>query len=139
MESLLYISRATHAFRESEFGRILETAERTNQRMSVTGMLLYGSGTFAQVLEGKGHAIDELMKRIERDPRHSNILVLSREVVLERTFSKWAMGGHTLPEGQKPPGLEGISANARFASESGLKVVEFMRAFYRDSVCRSSA
>jgi len=63
-----------------------------NEKNDITGLLLYANGLFLQVVEGPASAIDELMARLARDPRHHGINVLSSTEVTEREFAQWSMG-----------------------------------------------
>ena len=55
-------------------------------------MLLYGSGTFLQVLEGNEKVVDELIDQIRKDPRHTNLQILSRKAIQRRQYPDWSMG-----------------------------------------------
>lgn len=54
-------------------------------------MLLYSEGSFMQVLEGEEETVEALMSKIADDPRHHEIIVLSREPIEARDFGKWSM------------------------------------------------
>jgi hypothetical protein len=71
---------------------ILGAAQVINRRLDVTGMLAQSDGHFAQVLEGRREAIQEVMARIGRNPRHRLIRVILQEPILRRQFDRWAMG-----------------------------------------------
>lgn len=73
---------------------LIETCKRNNARQNLTGMLHYNGDHFIQVVEGGRVEVSSLYHRIVRDPRHSNIILLSVEDVRERMFPKWAMGLH---------------------------------------------
>ncbi len=47
---------------------------------------------FLQVLEGEASVLDELLAKIERDPRHKDLKVLFRGKLEERVFGRWSMG-----------------------------------------------
>lgn len=55
-------------------------------------MLLYAGGSFMQVLEGEEAAVDEIFARVEKDPRHTGILVIERAPIAARSFERWNMG-----------------------------------------------
>ena len=71
--------------------QILETSQRNNGKVGVTGALLYNSGGFAQVLEGPRTAVEATFERIQRDLRHSDVSVLQCEAVEDRGFPNWSM------------------------------------------------
>lgn len=55
-------------------------------------MLLYGEGTFIQVLEGDEETLEQTYKVITADPRHKNIIKMSEGEITERNFGEWTMG-----------------------------------------------
>ena len=88
---LIYVSDLRSG-QESQLGAILESAVRHNQQDGITGMLLYSEGNFLQVLEGETATVDATYARIEKDARHHNLILLSREDVARRHFGNWSMG-----------------------------------------------
>jgi galactose-1-phosphate uridylyltransferase len=91
LTQLIYVSSLVDQD-ESQLANILESAVRHNREDEITGMLLYAGGNFLQVLEGQHEQVRKTYERICLDPRHSTIIVLSEEEVLERHFSSWSMG-----------------------------------------------
>ncbi|KAB2541055.1 hypothetical protein AL035_14290 [Salipiger aestuarii] len=71
---------------------ILKDALENNARAGVTGYLLRDRAHFYQVLEGAASVVDALFDRISADDRHSNVTVLMRRSVPERSFLGWSMG-----------------------------------------------
>lgn len=93
MHQLIYISRARHAFSDGELVELLTASRTANAAERITGVLLFAEGTFIQCLEGEATAVDRLMRRIARDPRHAGLLYLYRaETRLGRVFPHWSMG-----------------------------------------------
>jgi hypothetical protein len=99
MFRLVYVSSAAEPFSQNELLELLTKARAKNQRLDVTGMLLYKDGNFMQVLEGEETVVRELFACIERDPRHVGTIVLLEEIVPEqdgnspeRIFPDWSMG-----------------------------------------------
>lgn len=90
--SLVYVSSATRLMSNEELLEILRRAREENQRLGITGMLLYKGGNFMQVLKGPEEAVLSLKARIEQDPRHRGMLVLLNMPIAERQFSDWSMG-----------------------------------------------
>ena len=68
---------------------LLTQCHRNNTDRGLTGMLLFGNGTFLQTLEGEAEVVDGLMDKISRDPRHTGMKVLRREAITERLYSQW--------------------------------------------------
>lgn len=107
--SITYLSLATVPLSEHDLGALLVKCRANNQRMGITGMLLYYPNNFLQTLEGPESAVSELFNEIRRDLRHKSVHVLVREAIEERDFPEWTMGFRCLKlaSGQTP--LEGYS------------------------------
>jgi hypothetical protein len=90
MIQLIYASRP-FGFDEGALAAILIVARRCNERDGITGALICRGDLYLQLLEGPQAAVDAAYRRIERDPRHVDIKLLSRREVTERLFPGWAM------------------------------------------------
>ena len=92
---LVYISdnqiEGTDAEIHEEIQTILQIAREANTRAGITGALMFNSGCFAQVLEGSQDSVEETFERIQCDPRHNEVVVLSFEEIQSRGFSSWSM------------------------------------------------
>ena len=89
---LVYISAAKHEFSEDELKDLLIKARDNNQKLNISGMLLFHQGSFIQALEGQKKKVDELYEKIGQDKRHSETRVLFRGELEERNFDGWSMG-----------------------------------------------
>ena len=89
---LVYVSATTRPFLRAELADLLLRARTHNSSIEVTGLLLYHKLSFFQILEGDDRVVVPLYKKIECDPRHDQILMLSRKEVTERNFGDWSMG-----------------------------------------------
>lgn len=92
LSHLIYTSAATPGFDANDLKSILKTARTKNASRSVTGMLLYTSGSFFQVLEGEEETLEELFVRISLDPRHRSITKIIQEPIAQLDFGDWTMG-----------------------------------------------
>lgn len=90
-----------------ELLQLLQGCRENNAGRGITGMLLYGNGTFLQVLEGEEQAIDELLDLIEQDPRHTDLQVIQRKAIERREYSGWSMGFKRVSE-RSLHGVEGL-------------------------------
>jgi hypothetical protein len=84
-------------------------------------MLLYGNGTFLQVVEGEAAVVDALLDKISRDPRHTGMKILRREAIDARQYPDWSMGFEQVTERslQDVPGLRQLGVgnfNAEYLS-----------------------
>ena len=71
---------------------ILAKSQANNQRVGVTGALMFNAGCFAQVLEGPGAAVEEVFERIQQDDRHGEVSLLAFDPAPSRAFENWSMG-----------------------------------------------
>ena len=89
---LVYVSSATTLPSPADLVDLLKQSRETNLKLGITGMLLYKDGSFMQVLEGEENAVRSLYNKIERDPRHRNLIILTQGALLKRQFQDWSMG-----------------------------------------------
>ena len=59
--------------------------------MDVTGALVFTGKNFAQVLEGRREAVEELMQSINKDERHRDVDVVAVDEIKERRFPGWSL------------------------------------------------
>ena len=88
---VMYISRARRRMTNGELADLLAGARERNQANGITGLLVFDSGYFAQVLEGPKSSIDALLANITDDPRHDEYLLVSSGDVEGRYFDGWTM------------------------------------------------
>lgn len=70
MHHIIYMSRATSHPSPMELVILLLQARDANERVAVTGALVYGNGQFMQVMEGEEAVVTALYERVTHDPRH---------------------------------------------------------------------
>ena len=92
MIQITYISHATEPMPAEQLIALLQQCLKNNVNNGVTGLLLYGNETFLQALEGDEKAVDDLVEKIKKDPRHTNIQFLHRRTIERRQYSEWSMG-----------------------------------------------
>ena len=89
---IVYCSQAAQYMDKEALEKIITTAKRHNPKFGITGLLVYGSGIFFQWLEGPRDNVTSLFKLITADPRHSNVVLLTKEDEFrERLFPNWDM------------------------------------------------
>lgn len=89
---LAYISDATREYSEAEMEELLKVCRRNNQKINVTGMLLYAGNKFLQILEGEPAIVQDLYAKLETDDRHKNAVVMDTQLANKRNFVGWSMG-----------------------------------------------
>jgi len=92
MIRLTYLSRAAQPFSADDLLTLLSVCHRNNTARGLTGMLLYGNGTFLQCIEGEEAAVETLMQTLLADPRHTDIQTVRRETITARLYKDWSMG-----------------------------------------------
>jgi hypothetical protein len=89
---IVYCSQAVQHMDKEALEKIIATAKHHNPRFGITGLLVFGSGIFFQWLEGPRDNVTRLFKMISADPRHSDVVLLTKEDEFrERLFPNWDM------------------------------------------------
>ncbi|HYW58710.1 MAG TPA: BLUF domain-containing protein [Polaromonas sp.] len=88
---LLYISDATEGLGEEAVTAILKSAGKNNPPLGITGMLVFGGGVFAQVLEGPEGGVLKKYVQVMSDERHRNCRVVYITTAVERLFEGVSM------------------------------------------------
>lgn len=103
---LVYVSTAAVPLRDDDLVEILEAARSRNSASNVTGLLAYNGLNFMQALEGDSRDVLTIMASITADPRHSGIVVISREAISEPAFDGWSM--RLSRTGRASDGIDGL-------------------------------
>jgi hypothetical protein len=90
--TVTYVSTATRLLSVQQLVELIEQIRPKNERLGVTGLLLYSGGNVIQTLEGASSAVDAVFDAISVDPRHAAVRVVDRRLVEERAFASWSMG-----------------------------------------------
>lgn len=94
---IIYISRSTSASSRAENGpdpvvaRILAKSRANNRKNGLVGVLYFGDGCFFQCLEGEESTVDALYAKLEQDPRHKDLKIISRKTIAAPSFENWSM------------------------------------------------
>lgn len=119
---IAYASSAVDPFSKDELVELLIKSRQKNQENGVTGLLLYKSGNFLQILEGEHDVIKHTLQKIEADSRHKGFMTIFKRNVEKREFPDWSMAFRNLndPEVDRLPGYNEF-LNLSFDPESLLK------------------
>ena len=90
--TLTYTSSATDLLSVTQLVELIEQIRPKNERLGVTGLLLYSGGSVIQTLEGTSDAVYQVFDAIRADPRHADVRIVERRYVDERSFATWSMG-----------------------------------------------
>lgn len=89
---IAYLSVAVEKFSSDDLLNLLKKARAFNQSQNITGILIYREGVFFQILEGPQKAVDDLMDKIDQDPRHEGTKIVYRHFDTDRIFQDdWYM------------------------------------------------
>jgi hypothetical protein len=91
LKSLTYTSLASIDLEAADLEAIHRTARELNALEGITGLLIFNGTHFLQVVEGAPDAIDDLVERLRRDPRHSSVEIRDEHEVEQRSFPDWSM------------------------------------------------
>lgn len=114
MFQMVYVSSATPG-QTISIGNILTASRRNNTRDGITGLLYANGQRFLQALEGPEEKVLAAMARIQADPRHRAVVVLSRREIDRREFGDWAMAHDEVGD---PASLERVSRMVANAAPS---------------------
>lgn len=98
MIRVTYISQVSSPLSADGLLTLLNQCHRNNTAKGLTGMLLFGNGTFLQSLEGEKAVVDPLIERIGRDTRHRDMKILRRAEIIDRQYTDWSMGFERVTE-----------------------------------------
>jgi hypothetical protein len=88
----VYLSTVRPGITEDDVRAIVEVSRSRNALARVSGMLLFGSGRFLQLLEGPGPAVDRTYRRVLSDPRHRDVVLIYDGMGEPLRFTDWPMG-----------------------------------------------
>ena len=110
MIQLSYVSSAARPMTAADLLAILQQCYGHNALHDITGLLLYGNGTFLQALEGDEAVVAPLYERIMRDPRHARVTCLARQTIATRHFPGWSISFRRLSDEFDPGDVAGDGA-----------------------------
>ena len=118
MYRLVYTSRSAAELSAEDINMILSTARRRNAAEGITGLLLYQNRMILQVLEGDKAPVTACFARIQRDPRHRDVVVRMEGAVDTLFFTDWFMG---YEEPEALPALGRVAAGKSLITLDQLK------------------
>jgi hypothetical protein len=86
-----YTSLAALDLSEEQLLEIQRVARDLNGIDGISGLLIFDGTRFLQWIEGPPEAIDDLLERLRRDPRHSAFEIREEGRAEERLFGEWTM------------------------------------------------
>jgi hypothetical protein len=89
--SVTYTSLARLDLQDTDLEDIYLTAREQNALDGITGLLVFNGTHFLQIVEGSASAIEDLIDRLRKDPRHTGFEIRDRRQVDARSFPDWSM------------------------------------------------
>lgn len=100
LKQFTYISHQVHIFSTESLRDLMLHARRKNKRLGLTGLLLFDSPLFLQVLEGPVESIEQIISDLRADERHRDMdIIHTNDNLKEREFARWSMGCKILGDG----------------------------------------
>ncbi len=95
-------------FSEGDLASLPAVSRGNNERLGITGMLLYKDGNFMQVLEGEEEVVWGFTRRCAKTRATGGRFTLNKGRSEERNFPEWTMGFQNLdsPEARSTPGYD---------------------------------
>ena len=90
-KSLTYVSIGRPDLRADDLASIHRQSLEYNPLDGVTGLLIYNGERFLQIIEGAEDAIDDLLRRLLADARHSELTVVDERFISQPQFPDWSM------------------------------------------------
>lgn len=109
MRRIIYCSQATYDLAPEELVSLLEKSRMNNERDGLSGMLLYSSQSFLQMLEGDEEPLRKAYERIENDSRHVNLRLLADIETTAPLFGEWTMGFEHVDDEDLADELDGFT------------------------------
>ncbi len=135
MIQITYISSEARPMLKADLDDILSSSRKNNIELGITGMLLYGNKTFIQILEGDETLVEGLLRKIKKDPRHTDFRLVSKKEIKKRQYLEWSMGFKNIV-GDNFESIEGIQKldqkdfNASFLANHA-NIVDALMEHYR--------
>ena len=91
LKTITYTSLARLDLTADDIEAIHRTAREVNALEGITGLLIFNGTHFLQIVEGAPQAVDDLMDKLRRDPRHNGIEIRDARDISARSFPDWSM------------------------------------------------
>ncbi|MFK8257365.1 diguanylate phosphodiesterase [Erwinia sp. AnSW2-5] len=131
LTTLIYRSRLCKSVSPYFLKRLAGKAQRFNETVNVTGILLFDGDYFFQILEGPSESIDQVFCRVSVDPRHTQIVQLMRDYAPDRRFGRLGMAMIDMRDASAEAIIEQVlsQGTARYPLTYGDRVFKFIRTF----------
>lgn len=97
MLSIIYVSKVKNPLNQDQLALLADFSAKNNNENQITGLLAFNGEHFMQLIEGETSRIEYLLERIERDQRHSDLVVIRRKEGQARECPAWSMRYYIFP------------------------------------------
>ena len=112
LHEVLYVSTIAMHAPISVVGDIAVQSRAANQRIDVTGLLIFDGMRFCQQLEGAQKDVLKLMERICQDRRHTHVEIVHLGPLAQRRFRQFNLGYATVEDEDRLARLEALDGPA---------------------------
>ena len=91
LSALVFMSKATFDLGLMGVLHLFAQAHRNNLSRKITGALYYDGLEFYQVIEGDPNSVDDLWEIIQKDYRHKQVRLISKNGIVMRSHQHWSM------------------------------------------------
>jgi hypothetical protein len=128
MYYIIYSSYTSLSFTDEELRTLLVKAREKNQKVGVTGMMLYFDGKFIQLIEGDEKTVKQLYDTIFNDPRHDRNIILMEGTAENRFFSEWSMSFKSISPEEliAVDGYQDLNAAGGITSSAALRLFKIL-------------
>lgn len=88
---MVYVSTIVDRLNNGALAQIQKVAKANNDKHDLSGLLVFSSKHYLQVIEGGRKAVNQLLRNLHHDERHTDLLVLGMEQISQRSFQRWSM------------------------------------------------
>ena len=92
LHEILYVSTIAADMPIRVVADIAAKSRSNNQRLGITGLLVFDGMHFCQQFEGRGQEVADLKELIRNDPRHTDVALLHHGPLDHRRFNRFSLG-----------------------------------------------
>jgi hypothetical protein len=120
LHEILYVSVIAPDAPLSIIADIAAKSRSANQKLDITGLLIFDGMRFCQQLEGNRKEVLTLTERIRQDPRHTNVEIIHHGPLAERRFRRFSLGYTSMEDVDVLAHMENLDGQAALEAFLGL-------------------
>jgi len=128
--TICYFSKASGDLTDSEVQKILTHTDKQNNKLGISGILLYSLGNFFQVLEGDKSCIINLYEnKIKEDHRHNNLFEVFNKEINHNIFESYNSKFQAIQNNEQLNDVKKYLATYSVRSEISDKLSRLLKSF----------